>query len=312
MKIIFFGTDDFAAKHLESLLSSSHQILACITQPDRPKGRGMKMISPPVKTIAERRKIPVFQPADFCDQEFLQKLRDFQADLFVVIAYGKILSATILQIPKVYSINVHASLLPQYRGAAPINWVIINGEKETGISIIKMNPKMDAGEIVAQKKIKIAEEATAVTLRAQLVELGTSCLLETIEAIAQGKTKLTPQDESKVTFAAKLTKELGLIPWQKSAIEIHNLVRGLLPWPAAYTFFQGKMLKILETSWDSSVPFDSPVGTIVEIEKERVAVATGRAALWIKKVQPESGKPMDVRSFQAGHALQVGNQFMES
>jgi len=247
MKIIFFGSDDFANAHLESLIASDHIISACVTQPDRPKGRGMKVVQSPIKTCAVKNNIEVLQPNDIKTSSFEEQLKNFNTDLFVVIAYGRILSLSILDIPGMGAINVHASLLPKYRGAAPINWAIINGEKETGLTIIKINPQMDAGDILSQANFKIGSEDTSISIRAKMLKEGPSLLLSTVKTLRKGEIKARKQDERKVTLAPKLTKEMGLIQWDKPAGDIHNLTRGLLPWPSAYTYFKGKMLKVLST-----------------------------------------------------------------
>src|SRR3989338_6768217 len=208
MKIVFFGSDDFALAHLKALYASKHQVFACIIQPDRPKGRGMKTVALPIKEFALEKRIKVFQPVDYKDKTIVDELKKINADVFVVIAYGVILPQDVLDIPKMGSINVHASLLPKYRGAAPVNWVILNGEKETGVSIIKMNAKMDAGDIVAQEKLKIFDNESAFELRQRLMNLGVSLLVKTLEG---GINQAKSQDAKQVTFAPKLSKELGQI-----------------------------------------------------------------------------------------------------
>jgi len=222
MKIIFFGSDDFAATHLQELLKSEHQVVGVVTQPDRAKGRGLQVIPSLVKTIAVEAKLPVFQPENLKDKFFLDQMKSYNCDLFVVIAYGRILPQELLQVPYVCAVNVHGSLLPKYRGAAPINWAIINGDKETGISIIKMNAAMDAGDIFSQAKIKIEDSDTAASLRVKMAGLGKKLLLKTIDTFEKNTYTLTVQDSKAVTLAPKLTKELGKIDWQKSAPEIHG------------------------------------------------------------------------------------------
>ncbi len=309
MKIVFFGSDDFAAENLQKLIDDGFTIVACVTQPDRPSGRGLKVIFSPIKIIAEGNRIPLFQPDNLRDEKFISQLKSFQADLFVVIAYGKILPSIVLEIPKLFCINVHGSLLPRYRGAAPINWAIINGDKETGFSIIKMNSKMDAGEIVAQEKMKILDDDNSQVLRERMARQSASCLANTITQIAAGKVTLTPQDVSKVTIAPKLNKELGRIDWKKSSREIHNLVRGLLPWPAAYTTFNGKSIKILKTAIATEANSTEP-GTIIQIKKNGILVSCGNDALLLQQVQPESSKPMEAVGFAAGHKVQAGTSFV--
>jgi methionyl-tRNA formyltransferase len=308
VKIIFFGSDDFAAVHLKELLASEHQVLAVVTQPDRAKGRGLEVVLSPIKTIGLDAKLPVFQPENLKDKTFTEKMKSFNCDLFVVIAYGRILPPELLQVPYVCAINVHGSLLPKYRGAAPINWAIINGDKETGVSIIKMNAGMDAGDIFSQAKLKIDDSDTAASLRAKMAEAGKKLLLKTIDSFEKNAYTLNVQDSHAVTLAPKLTKELGKIDWQKSAVEVHNLVRGLVPWPSAYTGYQGKLLKILATEIAKTDNKGKP-GQVVEVTKDALIVATGKGSLALKKVQPESAKAMDIKSFVAGHKITAGFQF---
>lgn len=309
MKIVFFGSDDFAAAHLQSLIGSSHEVQACVTPPDRPRGRGMNVAASPVKECARKHRIPVLQPVSLKEDAFIRGLKDFQSDVFVVIAYGRLLSAEVFDMPPFGAINVHASLLPKYRGAAPINWAIINGEEVTGISVIKINAEMDAGDILAATPLKIGIRETAVTLRARMMEAGPPLLQRTLDALAQGGCRGRVQDHQKATPAPKLTKGLGAVQWPKEAREIHNLVRGLLPWPAAYTRYKGRLLKILESKVvDGDFSHHEP-GTVSEVSKEGITVATGGGGLLIKKVHLQDSKPMDAHSFVAGHRIEKGLKF---
>ena len=307
-KIVFFGSDEFAAGHLEKLIAAGRCVLACVAPPDVVKGRGMNLAVPPVKASGLRFKIPVLQPERF-DNVFIDQLKNFQADLFVVIAYGRILPKQVLEIPKVFSVNVHASLLPSYRGAAPINWAIINGDKVTGLSIIRMNEKLDAGEILFQQRIEITDRDTSVTLKTKMAEMGRGLLLKTIEAVEKREYTLTPQDEKFITFAPKLAKETGHIDWNKEAIKIHNLARGLLPWPSAYTFFNGKQLKILETEVVSD-DGQLSAGKVSEIHKDGFVVSTGKGAILIKKVHLADSTEMDAQNFLRGHKMELGFSFV--
>jgi methionyl-tRNA formyltransferase len=308
MKIVFFGSDDFAAVHLNELIQSDHQVVAAVTQPDRPKGRGLQIVPSPIKDIAVKAGLPVFQPTDLKIPSFIDALKAFNPDLFVVIAYGRILPAELLQVPYVCAMNVHGSWLPKYRGAAPINWAIINGDEETGVSIIKMNPQMDAGDIFAQAKIKIEKNDTAATLRAKMAEAGKNVLLKTIDSLEKNTYTLTVQDRQAVTLAPKLTKELGKMDWQQPAAALHNLVRGLVPWPSAYTYYQGKLLKILAADDVNADTKGKRPGEVIEIKKDSLIIATGEGGLALKQVQPESAKVMDIKSFVAGHKITVGSQ----
>ena len=307
MKIIFFGSDDFALVNLEKLVQSDHQVAACVTPPDKPKGRGMPVVASPIKECALRQGIALLQPDRLKERWVVEQLKSFQSDLFVVVAYGKILPIEILSIPYLCCLNVHGSLLPKYRGAAPINWAIINGEPETGVSIIKMNTNMDAGDIFDQARITIDKNDTAVSLRSKMAELGAELLVQTIDSLEENAYTLTGQDASKVSFAPKLTKELGLIQWNKTAEAIHNLVRGLLPWPAAHTHFQGKLLKILQTE---VVAVQGEPGEILEINSQGFVVATADGGLLVRQVHLESAKAMDAKSFVFGHKLQAGVRFI--
>jgi methionyl-tRNA formyltransferase len=309
MNIIFFGSDDFAAVHLKSLIRSPQHVVACVTQPDRPKGRGMHVIDSLVKEWARTNKIPVLQPEALNDSVFMNQLKSYQSDIFVVVAYGKFLPKAILDIPSHGGINVHASLLPKYRGAAPINWAIINGEKESGVSVIQINERMDAGDILGVHKIKIMKGETAISLRARMMEAGPALLEKTLMAIAAGKSKPVAQEDNKATLAPKLIKALGHIPWNKSAVEILNLIRGVMPWPGAYTEYNGKMLKILEAAVvNKDVPGSEP-GEIVEVNKNGLLVSTGRQGLLVEQVHLQDSKPMDAHSFLVGHELKVGYKF---
>jgi len=323
MKIVFFGSDDFAASHLEYLLDSEDEVVACVTQPDKPKGRGMSVSASPIKEIAQSHNIPVLQPLNVNEASVINELSLFNADIFIVVAYGRILSKVVLDIPNTYAINVHSSLLPAYRGAAPINWAIINDDEETGVSIIKMNEKMDQGEIIAAEKVTIGNQDTALDIRKRMMQLGPKLLLETIHAIKEDSVDFITQDERLATFAPKLTKELGRIDWNKQAIEIHNLVRGLLPWPTAHTSFKGKTLKILSSEIislkkdlypqagtvnndDLKTKINGTPGKIKEITKEGFIIATGRSDLLVKEVHLESSKPISAIEFINGQRINVG------
>ena len=308
MKIVFFGTDDFAQVHLQALIDANHRIVGCVTPPDRAKGRGWKVQFSPVKDCARQHGLTLCQPPVLQENSFIEELKTMCADLFIVIAYGKMIPKTILEIPPQGVLNVHNSLLPKYRGAAPIHWAIINGEKETGISIIEVNDVLDGGDILAQKRIEILDQDTSITLREKMKQKGPKILLETIDAIQQEKSQKEVQDPSQVTLAPKLTKELGHIQWDKQAFEIHNLVRGLLPWPSAYTYYKERLLKILRTDVVGSDACGSP-GEVIEMTKEGFVVATGKGNVLVKEVHLESSKAMKAQSFIAGHALEKGFRF---
>lgn len=308
MRIIFFGSDDFAADHLTKLLGSTNEIVACVTQPDRAKGRGLKVVGSPIKSMALSKKIPVLQPVSLKDDAIAAELKSFDADVFAVVAYGKILPEEILKIPHIFCVNVHGSLLPKYRGAAPINWAIINGDQETGVTVMKMSPILDAGEIILQAKLAIDQEDTAASLRHRMAQLGAVTLLEALDMIRKNAYTLNRQDLAKVSYAPKLTKELGHVDWRDPAVKIRNLLRGLQPWPGLSSDFQGKKFKILEAEVALSESSMSAAGTVIAIKKEGFVVATGHQPILVKRVQPESGKPMEARSFASGHKLGVSSR----
>ena len=310
MRIVFFGSDDFAQVNLEALIHSRHQVLACVTQPNRAKARGWKVAPPIVKECALTYAIPVLQPLSLKEAHFIEQLQNYQADTFVVIAYGCFLPPEVLSLPRLLCINVHASLLPKYRGAAPIQWAIIQGEEWTGVSIIQMNTRMDAGDIITQEKVKIEPDDTAAALRSRMAALSAGLLMETLERIDQNDYRLFPQEESAVTLAPKLTKESGLILWEKSAREINNLVRGLHPWPTAYAYYQGKLLKILETSvLTNEESLQAVPGTILDVSSQGLKVAAGDGILLVRRVHPESSRAMDAASFALGHRVAPGGIF---
>ncbi len=314
MNIVFFGSDNFAAINLTALLSSRHRLLGCVTQPDRPKGRGMKISMSPVKEIAAAAGVKVLQPYDLFNDSIFTMLKEMDADLFIVVAYGKILPKKILEIPHICSINVHASLLPKYRGAAPINWAIINGESKTGISIMKMNEQMDAGDILCQKETDILPGEDAVSLKNRLAHIGADLLIETIDLLQKEKDSnevgflrsARVQEPDLVTYAPKLTKELGMIDWGRDACYIYNLVRGLLPWPCAYTYYNGRQMKILLSEIVGLDEFNYQPGEVAMINRDGIIVATGKGGLLIKKVHLSSSKAMNAYSFVIGHKICCG------
>lgn len=305
MKIVFFGSDDFALAHLEALHASEHEVVLCVTQPDRPRHRGHKMVVSPLKEFSIAQNIEVFQPTAFKDEQVVTELKRYNADLFVVIAYGRILPDRILSIPKLYSINVHGSLLPSYRGAAPINWAVINGDQETGLTIIKMNTRMDAGDIIAQKSMPIDGNDTSQQVRQRMMQIGAPFLVETVNQIALERVSFLPQEEDQVSIASKLTKSMGLIDWNRSAIDLHNQVRGLQPWPGAFTHCNGKMLKVFDTLPSEEIQRGKP-GEVLEVDEAGMLVQTGQGALRIRDVQLESCKRMQACEFVRGSTVECG------
>lgn len=308
MKIIFFGSSQFAVPSLRSLAARGIEILCVVTQPDKKKGRGLLVEGTFVKKAAVDLGLDVYQPLKINAEEARLKLAGYKADLFVVIAYGQILSQEILDLPSIFALNLHASILPKYRGAAPINWAIINGERNTGISAIKMTKEMDAGPVIAQKPFEISEDDDAVMLTDKLASAGAGLLLEVIEGIEQNTYKLNPQDEQGVTFAPRLKKETGLIDWSKSARELHNLVRGCMPWPGAYGYFKGKRIKFIRTSRVDE-PVDVSSGQVIDVAKDAITVATGKGKLLIKELQIEGKKPMSCAEFISGYRIKPQDRF---
>lgn len=309
MDIVFFGSSNFSLPFLEGILTSRHHILAVVTQPDRPKGRHLKVSHTPVKELALENNLKVYQPKSINTKQASEFLEALKPDLFVVVAYGEILSEKILKIPKNFAINVHASLLPKYRGAAPINWAIINGETKTGITIIKMDEGLDTGAIILQRSVNIAEDDNAETLEAKLTQLGRGLLLEALENLAENHFSLTPQDESKgASPAPKFKKEDGIINWSKSASSIRNLIKGLCGWPNAFTFYRGKQLKIFKAKIICSDLRTYSPGEVTRATKEGILVAAGRDNLLIQDLQLEGKRRMKVEEFISGHKICTGEK----
>ncbi len=311
MNIVFFGSSRFAAPVLKALLASKHKVACVLTQPDKQKGRGLHFAGTVVKTLALESGIRIYQPDNVNDADAVKFLKDLNPDLFVVIAYGQILSSGILNIPKIFSINLHASLLPKYRGAAPINWALIKGEETTGITVIKMAKEMDAGPIILQKDIEISNDDTAITLEDKISNLAAQLLLATLSSIEDNNYNLMPQDEDKVSFAPKLKKEDGRIDWNKPAQDIYNLIRGCINWPGAFTYYNGKLLKIYRAKVSPLEALQAPMspGEIVKVSKEGITVVTGKDNLIIEELQIEGKRRMRVEEFIAGHKICIGEIF---
>ena len=303
MKILFMGTPEFAVPSLNALLGAGHTVCGVFTQPDKPKNRGMKLLPSPVKVCALSHEIPVFQPAKMRAGEALGYLRELDPELIVVAAYGKILPSEILDYPARGCINVHSSLLPKYRGAAPINWAILNGEAVTGVTIMHMVPALDAGDIIAQASTPIGADETAPTLTARLAELGAELLVSTVEAIGAGTAARTPQDEADSTYAPMLSRELSPMDWSKPARTLHDQVRGLLPWPAAVAEFGGIRCKVFSTDIPLQTT-DAAPGTILEAGKRGIDIACGGGTvLHIDELQADGGKRMKAADYLRGHPL---------
>ena len=305
MKIVFMGTPDFAVGALEALVEAGHEVVAVVTQPDKPKGRGKEMQQTPVKACALKHNIEVFQPVKIKTAEAVEVLKGYGADLFVVAAFGQILSKEILDMPKYGCVNIHASLLPKYRGAAPIQWAILDGEKETGVTIMQMNEGLDTGDMLTKVIVPIEDTDTGESLFNKLAEAGAKLLVETIPQIEAGTLKPEPQDDSLSTYAKMIKKEMGLIDWNKEAIVLERLVRGMNSWPSAYTHFNGKTLKVWEAAVEVCETKAAP-GTVVEVTKNSIKVQTGQDLLVLKQIQLEGKKRMDVAAFLLGYKVETG------
>ena len=308
MNIVFMGTPDFSLPTLHKLYESDHDILLVVTQPDRPKGRGRESTPPPVKQFALEKKIPVLQPIKCTNLEIVKTLGALNADVFIVVAFGQILDNNLLALPHHFCINLHSSLLPKYRGAAPINWAIINGETETGVTTMKMNAGLDTGDILLSRKVPIRNKDDALSLHDILAHQGSSLVMETLNQLDSGSLEATSQNSDLASYAPKLKKKDGLIEWNQPAVKIHNLVRGLMPWPGAFSFLRSKRFKICKTETKSCDLTDQP-GVILRISGHGIEVGTQNERIVITEIQPEGKKRMDVKSFLAGHKLIIGNKF---
>lgn len=305
MRIVFMGTPEFAVPSLEALLASDDTVVGVVTQPDRPKGRGQELATSPVKQVAERVGVPILQPLKMKDPQFLELLQAWQPDLIAVAAFGRILPLVILALPLSGCVNVHASLLPKYRGAGPIQWAIINGERDTGITTMLMDEGMDTGAILLQEQVAITPDDTAGTLSSRLASAGGRLLVQTIRHLKAGTLVPLPQDHSHASLAPLLKKEDGLIDWTLTAPEIANRVRGFSPWPGAYTFAGAERWTIWRASVRSGSSEEAP-GHVVAATKEAFHVATGDGVLVVSEIQPANRRRMMASHFLAGHPLIPG------
>ncbi len=310
LRRVFFGTPDFAVPSIEALFGSHHAVVGVVTQPDRPRGRGQHVSDSPVKRAALSKGVPVLQPDRLKDESFLAALRAWHADAGVVAAYGRILPAAVLDAPPMGLVNVHASLLPRYRGAAPVHRSIIAGDRETGVSIMRVVQALDAGGVFATATRAIGPDDTSADVERDLARLGASLLLDVLDQLAAGRAAEVPQDEAAATYAHRLRKEEGLIDWGAAAAAIHNQVRGLQPWPMAWTFFGGRRVILVRTRAVPDAPDRGPSpGSIVEIPKDALRVQTGCGRLDVLMVQPEGRRAMAARDFAAGHHAGAGLRF---
>jgi len=303
MKIIFMGTPEFAVPSLKALIESDHDVIAVVAQPDKPKGRGHKIASPPTKVLSQEFNIPVLQPDKIKTDEFLKELEELDPDVICVTAYGKIIPKSILELPEYGCINVHPSLLPKYRGAAPINWTIAGGDKVTGVTIIQMDEGMDSGDMLLVREVPISDEDDAGTMFEKLSHIGGEMLVETIGLLAEGKLNPVKQDESLVTYAPMLKKSDGEINWERPSLELWNLIRGMNPWPGTFTKLGNRTLKIFKTK---VVEGHGKPGEVVLSSKNDLHIATGDGALEILELQIEGGKRLDIKAFITGHQIEKG------
>jgi methionyl-tRNA formyltransferase len=307
-RIVFMGTPQFAVPSLQALLDKGENVVCVVTQPDRPKGRGRKITAPPVKELALRESIPVLQPESIRGDKFHAELSTYEPDIIAVTAYGKILPQNIIDLPPLGTINVHGSLLPKYRGAAPVQWALINGETETGITIMQMDEGMDTGDILLQETLTIGLVDTAGSLAVKMAVLGGKTLVAALDLLRDDKLKHMAQDNDLATMAPPLNKGDGLIDWSQSAVQISFRIRGLDPWPMAHTTLKGKRLRLFTPEvvsqnlcGDSSIP-----GTVCKAERDGLLIATGDGYLRIKEVQAEGSRRMSVDAYLSGQKIQPG------
>lgn len=313
MRILFMGTSEFAVPALKGLISHKFELIGVVTQPDRPSGRGKRLNPPPVKVVATERNIPVYQPERVRKPDSVRTLKRLAPDVIVVAAFGQLLPQTVLDIPPCGTINLHPSLLPKYRGAAPIQWALINGETETGVTLMLLDAGEDTGDIISAARVPIRNEDTAFTLTEQLAQLGANQLVQCLSNMSNTEPpSAVPQNSAAATHAPRLTKKTGQIDWNQAATTIHNLVRGTAVWPGAYTFFREKLrLKIVRCQ---PLPQKCAIqpGTLEIVDRQKLLVATADGTLRLLEVQPATKKTMEAHDFINGYQLQTGEQFLSS
>jgi len=314
MVIVFFGTPQFAVPALEALLASRHHVPLVVTQPDKRRDRGQKVTDAPVKAAARAHGVPVFQPERLRDPDVAEVLRRHSPDLAVVAAYGKLIPGHLLALPRLGMLNVHASLLPKYRGAAPVHRAIMNGESTTGVTIMQIVEALDAGDMLAKSVRAIGADDTSEQLEQALADDGAGLLLEVLDRLEAGTVRAEPQDESASTYAPRLRKEEGLIDWTQPARRIHDQVRGLFPWPHAYSYLDGARLIVWKTDATPEVHLkvdatSAQPGTIVDVTRDTIEVATGDGRIALTEIQAEGRRPMNTRDFLAGRTVRPGTKF---
>lgn len=309
MRVIFMGTPDFSVGTLEALIEAGHEVVLAVTQPDKPKGRGKSMQFPPVKEAALAHGIEVYQPVRVREQACIDYLKKYEADIIVVVAFGQILPKEILDMPRYGCVNVHASLLPKYRGAAPIQWAVINGERVTGVTTMRMDEGLDTGDMIMKEEVVLEPEETGGSLFERLAQTGASLCVRTLAAVEDGTATYTPQEHGEATHTTMIKKQLGEIAWEKPAQELERLIRGLNPWPSAYTHLNGRTLKI----WKAAVAKQGQAeraepGSVVEVYKDSILVQTGQGLLKLVEVQLEGKKRMTTDAFLRGFAIEAGTR----
>lgn len=307
IRIVYMGTPDFAVEPLEAIIKAGYEVTAVVTQPDKQKGRGKEVKMTPVKECALRHGIPVFQPVKIKEPEAVAELEKYQADLFVVAAFGQLLSEEILNMPEYGCINIHASLLPAYRGAAPIQWAVLNGEKESGVTIMQMDKGLDTGDMLLKRSVELSPTETGDSLHDKLMHLGAELIVEALSKLEKGELVPEKQKDELSSYAKKLTKAMGQIDWSKDAVSLERWIRGLNSWPSAYTFFGGKTLKI----WEARVAEENGAqkaepGQVVSVSREGFTVACGQGALQILSLQLEGKKRVLTREFLLGYQVEPG------
>jgi methionyl-tRNA formyltransferase len=311
IRIVFFGTPEFAVPTLDALLQSKHLVVGVVTQPDRPRGRGQQTTESAVKARAAAAAVPVLQPLNLKDDSFLRQLRGLRPHVGVVAAYGRILPDAVLALPPLGLINVHASLLPRHRGAAPVHRAIIAGDSATGVTIMRVVKALDAGPMLAVASRPILPDETSVAVERDLARIGAQLLASTLEELRAGRVTETPQDDSAATYASRLTKDDGLVDWGLPGMRIHNLIRGLHPWPHAFTYLEGRRIILLKST-PLSGSYGGEPGTIVEATGDRLIVASGVGTVGLLEIQPEGKRAMTPREFLAGHPVARGSRLAQS
>lgn len=307
MKIVYMGTPDFAVPALAALVEAGYEVAGVVTQPDKPKGRSKTLVPTPVKEEALKYGIPVYQPKKVREPEFVETLKEIGPDIIIVAAFGQIIPKEILDMPEFGCINIHASLLPKYRGAAPIQQAVINGDKEAGVTIMKMGIGLDTGDMISQASVPLAEDETGGSLFDRLADLGADLLVKTLPSIFDRTAVYEPQpEESPTPYVGMITKQMGLLDFHKDAEELERLIRGMDPWPSAYTFLNGKSLKVWKAAVEQKVSGSEEPGTIVNTDKEGIHVACGQDRLVLKEIQLEGKKRMDAAAFLRGYPIETG------